>query len=470
MPWAVPTIAAATMFRWIYNADYGALNGLLYQLGLIDKYIPWLADPVSAMNMVIIADVWKSTPFVVLIVLAAMAGIPGELSEASRIDGASRWQSFWRVTLPLLKGAVLVVLVVRTVEAFRVFDIIHVLTGASGQRLRSYQVRAYQETFRLFSPGRRRRHQLHHLDVRAGRCPRVPTAAVDAPRGVALMGPSRLERVLALLVTVLLLLIIFLPIAWMVISSVSPREELLATPPHWIPQRLDLSNYQDILVPGEQASDVALTFRTALVNSIQVASLVTIIGLLLAIPAAYALSRIPMPGGRVTMTAILATRMLPAIATVIPLYLMAATLGLMDTKAVLVILYLSFVLPFNVWILTGFFSTIPREIEEAARIDGAGRLRVLRSVILPLSRPGIAATAIYSFLLAWDEFFFPLIFTSTREAKMVPVAISEFTGRHAVDFGAMATGGVLAAIPVVIVALVFDRLIVSGLTAGAVKE
>jgi multiple sugar transport system permease protein len=284
------------------------------------------------------------------------------------------------------------------------------------------------------------------------------------------MGPSRLERVLALLVTVLLLLIIFLPIAWMVISSVSPREELLATPPHWIPQRLDLSDYQDILVPGEQASDVALTFRTALFNSIQVASLGAIIGLLLAIPAAYALSRIPMPGGRVTMTAILATRMLPAIATVIPLYLMAATLGLMDTKAVLVILYLSFVLPFNVWILTGFFSTIPREIEEAARIDGAGRLRVLRSVILPLSRPGIAATAIYSFLLAWDEFFFPLIFTSTREAKMVPVAISEFTGRHAVDFGAMATGGVLAAIPVVIVALVFNRLIVSGLTAGAVKE
>jgi multiple sugar transport system permease protein len=284
------------------------------------------------------------------------------------------------------------------------------------------------------------------------------------------MGPSRLERALALLVTVLLLLIIFLPIAWMVISSVSPREELLATPPHWIPQRLDVSNYRDILMPTDEASDMALTFRAALVNSIQVASLVTLIGLLLAIPAAYALSRIPMPGGRVTMTAILATRMLPAIATVIPLYLMAATLGLMDTKAVLVILYLSFVLPFNVWILTGFFSTIPREIEEAARIDGAGRLRVLRSVILPLSRPGIAATAIYSFLLAWDEFFFPLIFTSTREAKMVPVAISEFTGRHAVDFGAMATGGVLAAIPVVIVALVFNRLIVSGLTAGAVKE
>jgi ABC-type sugar transport system permease subunit len=155
VPWAVPTIAAATMFRWIYNADYGALNGLLLQLGLIDKYIPWLADPFSAMNMVIIADVWKSTPFVVLIVLAAMAGIPGDLYEAARIDGASRWQSFWRVTLPLLKGAVLVVLVVRTVEAFRVFDMIYVLTGggpANGTLVISYV--AYQETFRFFSLGR----------------------------------------------------------------------------------------------------------------------------------------------------------------------------------------------------------------------------------------------------------------------------------------------------------------------------
>ena len=155
VPWAVPTIAAATMFRWIYNADYGALNGLLYQFGIINSYVPWLADPFAAMNFVIVADVWKSTPFVVLIALAAMASIPGELYEAARIDGASRWQSFWRVTLPLLKGAVLVVLVVRTVEAFRVFDMIYVLTGggpANATLVISYM--AYQETFRFFDMGR----------------------------------------------------------------------------------------------------------------------------------------------------------------------------------------------------------------------------------------------------------------------------------------------------------------------------
>lgn len=284
------------------------------------------------------------------------------------------------------------------------------------------------------------------------------------------MRPSRLERALALLVTTVILLAVFLPIAWMVISSVSPREELLATPPHWIPQRPSLERYTDILFPDSDTDDVALTFRAALGNSFQVAVVVTLLGLLLGMPAAYALSRIPMRGGRTTITLILATRMLPAISTVIPLYLVAATLGLLDTKAVLVVLYLSFVLPFAVWILAGFFASVPREVEEAAMLDGAGRVRTLRSVVLPLALPGVAATAVFSFLLAWDEFFFPLIFTSTRDAKMVPVAISEFTGRHAVDFGAMATGGVLAAIPVVIVALLFNRLIVTGLTAGAVKE
>jgi multiple sugar transport system permease protein len=283
------------------------------------------------------------------------------------------------------------------------------------------------------------------------------------------MRPSRLERSLALLVTALILLAIFLPIAWMVISSISPQAELLATPPHWIPQHLDLHNYTDILLPTSDTNDVALTFRSALVNSFEVGLLVTGLGLLFAIPAGYALARIPMRGGRTTITLILATRMLPAISTVIPLYLVAATLGLLDTKAVLVVLYLSFVLPFAVWILSGFFASVPREVEEAAMLDGAGRLRTLRSVVLPVALPGVAATAIFSFLLAWDEFFFPLIFTSTRDSKMVPVAISEFTGRHAVDFGAMATGGVLAAIPVVLVALLFNRLIVSGLTAGAVK-
>ncbi len=129
IPWAVPTIVNGTMWRWIYNADYGALNGLLYQLGLIDKYIPWLTQPTTAMNLVILADIWHSVPFIALILQAALATLPADLEEAAAVDGANALQRFLFIRLPLLRPAILVALVIRTVEAFRVFDIIYVITN-----------------------------------------------------------------------------------------------------------------------------------------------------------------------------------------------------------------------------------------------------------------------------------------------------------------------------------------------------
>jgi ABC-type sugar transport system permease subunit len=129
IPWAVPTIVNGTMWRWIYNADYGALNGALLQLGLIDKYIPWLTKPDIAMNLVIIADIWHSVPFIALILQAALATLPADLEEAAAVDGANAFQRFLLIRLPLLRPAILVALVIRTVEAFRVFDIIYVITN-----------------------------------------------------------------------------------------------------------------------------------------------------------------------------------------------------------------------------------------------------------------------------------------------------------------------------------------------------
>lgn len=128
IPWAVPTVVNGAMWRWIYNADYGALNGVLYSLGIIDKYQVWLTDPFVALNLVIIADIWHSVPFIAIILQAALAGIPVELEEAAAVDGATAIQRFLLIRMPLLQPAILVALVVRTVEAFRVFDIIYVIT------------------------------------------------------------------------------------------------------------------------------------------------------------------------------------------------------------------------------------------------------------------------------------------------------------------------------------------------------
>jgi ABC-type sugar transport system permease subunit len=129
IPWAVPTIVNGAMWRWIYSADFGALNGLLMQLGLIDHYVPWLTFPKMALNLVILADMWHTIPFVGLILQSALATLPAELDEVASVDGANAFQRFWNIRLPLLRPAILVVLIIRTVEAFRVFDIVYIITN-----------------------------------------------------------------------------------------------------------------------------------------------------------------------------------------------------------------------------------------------------------------------------------------------------------------------------------------------------
>ena len=277
------------------------------------------------------------------------------------------------------------------------------------------------------------------------------------------------NRLLLFLLTVPVLLFIYLPVFYMVLSSISTRSELLSTPIHWIPQNPTLKNYIDILTPGTTTSEVAKTFKLTLRNSLIVATSVTIISLTLGSMAAYALSRMRIPFRSGILIGIMGTRMIPEVSLVIPLYIIAVRVGLYNRPLVLILTYLSFALPFAIWLMTAFFDTIPIELEDAARIDGASHLRTLTSIILPISAPGLVSTALFVFLTAWDEFFFALLFTSTTAAKTVPVAIAEFTGRYVVDVGGMMTGGVMAAIPPVLLSLVFARYIVSGLTAGAVK-
>jgi multiple sugar transport system permease protein len=277
-------------------------------------------------------------------------------------------------------------------------------------------------------------------------------------------------RIILLSFLVLLaLLFVYVPVAWLVISSISSRSELLSTPIHWIPQHPTFQNYINILFPSQGTSEVAKTFRITLWNSLMVATSVTIIALVFGSIAAYALIRLRFPFRQTLLIGILGTRMIPEISLVIPIYLFATRFGLFNSPIILIITYLSFALPFAIWLMAAFFESIPVELEDAARIDGCTRLETLWRIILPISTPGLVSTGLFVFLTAWDEFFFALILTSTVSAKTVPVAIAEFTGRYVVDVGGMMTGGVLAAIPPVLLSLLFQRYIVSGLTAGAVK-
>ncbi|HEU5088803.1 MAG TPA: carbohydrate ABC transporter permease, partial [Roseiflexaceae bacterium] len=218
---------------------------------------------------------------------------------------------------------------------------------------------------------------------------------------------------------------------------------------------------------GEQSG--ASTFLLALRNSIVVSVGTTAIAVTFGTIAAYAFARYNIPAKRGLLLAVLATQLLPAISTVIPLFRMMKTAGLLDTLWALIFAYSSFSLPFVVWIMAGYFQSVPRELEEAAYIDGASRLQSFYQIALPLAAPGLAATAIFTLLNAWDEFFFALIFTSTYNAKTAPVALAEFIGRHSVNWGMLVTGGFIASLPPIVLSLAFYRYIVSGLSAGGLK-
>ncbi len=154
IPWAVPTIVNGAMWRWIYNGDFGALNGLLMALGLIKHYIPWLTLTSMAMNLVIVADVWHTMPFVALVLQAALATLPADLEEAAAVDGANAWQRFWQIRVPLLRPAILVALIARTVDAFRVFDIVYVITaGGPAYRTLTITYLTYLNTFSFGKQG-----------------------------------------------------------------------------------------------------------------------------------------------------------------------------------------------------------------------------------------------------------------------------------------------------------------------------
>ena len=257
------------------------------------------------------------------------------------------------------------------------------------------------------------------------------------------------------------------PLAWTLLASVSTQADLVARPARWWPSTLYLDRYATILFDG--ASPVGTSFRAAFMNSLVVGVSTVAISMLVGILGAYAFARLRFPLRKTTLMVFLATYMLPQVALLIPLYLILSSLGLLDSTLGLVLVDCALVIPFTLWILSNYFATIPVDLEDAARIDGTSRLGALFRVILPSARPGIFAAVMFAFLLAWDEFMYALIFTSTDRAKTLPVAIAEFAGRYTTDFGLVAAGGLIASIPPLVIALVFQRQIVSGLAAGAVK-
>jgi trehalose/maltose transport system permease protein len=262
----------------------------------------------------------------------------------------------------------------------------------------------------------------------------------------------------------LLAVIIFytvFPFYWAVVSSLKSGSAIFRV--ELIPSNPSLDNYWSLF--AEQS------FGRNILNSLIVASVATAISLILAATAAYALGRIKFRGRSAILFAILSVSMFPQIAVLSGLFELVRYLGLYNTLTGLVLSYLILTLPFTVWVLTAFMRELPRELEEAAIMDGASALRILTHVFLPIMGPALAATGLLAFILAWNEFLFALTFTLSNERRTVPVAIALITGASAYElpWGRIMAASVIVTVPLIILVLILQRRIVSGLTAGAVK-
>jgi ABC-type glycerol-3-phosphate transport system permease component len=268
------------------------------------------------------------------------------------------------------------------------------------------------------------------------------------------------RRSLAAILTTLLVLLLLFPVYWAVISSFTPESRLFAAST-LVPRRLVLDHYRALFTTRD--------FWTPIGNSLVVAALTTTISIALGSICAYALARLRFRGKAPLLAFVLAVSMFPQISIVGPLYLLLRELRLLNTYPGLVLPYLSFAMPLTIWMLVGFFRQLPADLEEAAAMDGAGRIRTLWTIILPLSWPGLATSAILTFLYCWNEFLFALSFTLGPERYTVPVAIALFRGQYQVPWGEVLAAAVVATIPVAVIVLLAQRGIVAGLTAGAVK-
>jgi multiple sugar transport system permease protein len=269
-------------------------------------------------------------------------------------------------------------------------------------------------------------------------------------------------RVLQYVAVVVYLIFLGFPLLWLISSSLKSPREFATVTPSLFPKDIDFSNYSDAL--SEQG------LVRGLGNSLQISIASTILVLIVSLPVAYALARFRSRLRPVTNGWILVSQVFPVILIVIPLFMILRPLHLTNTIPGVVIVYMVWSMPFALWMLQGYVAAVPRELEEAASVDGAGRLRTIVSIVMPLLRPGLIATAMFTFISAWNEFFFALVLLQDPELKTLPLVLARFVGAEGqVQFGPLAAASVLATVPSLVFFAFLQRRLTSGLLSGAVK-
>jgi multiple sugar transport system permease protein len=275
-------------------------------------------------------------------------------------------------------------------------------------------------------------------------------------------GRERLLNTVAYLLLIAAIGIIFFPLLWMFSVSVRPNIEVMRMPPDWLPQVFTLEGYLKIFQNTK--------FLVVFLNTMVISLIVTALSLFLGAMAAYALARFNFIGQRAVLMFLITTQMFPLVLLCIPYFRIFITLGLYDTRTSLVVVYLTFTLPFCILMLRSYFMNIPRDIEEAAMVDGCSRLKAIFKTLVPMSYPAFIGAGLYTFLLAWNEFLFAVVLIESWENRVLTMAIYSLMAEFVTDWNTMMAFSVLASLPLVIAFIFLQKFMVQGMTAGALTS
>jgi len=275
---------------------------------------------------------------------------------------------------------------------------------------------------------------------------------------------KKLKRVLLYFFLTITMGFFLFPFYWIVMTSIQPKEQLYAATPNFIPRSINFENYISILGGGK------VNIAIALKNSLIVAVCVTVVCIVFGIFAAYAFARLKFKGSNLLFIALIFAEMLPPVALLIPFYLIFKQLSLTNTLQGLIIMQTSWLLPIVTWILYSYFKTIPRDLEDSARIDGASKICALMKIVVPVSLPGMVSSGVICFVFSMGEFMGAMAIINVTRLHTLPLALAQFVTKYSIEYGKITASAVLAVIFPVLFVLIFQRYIVKGLTAGAVKE
>ena len=453
-PMFITPIAVGLIFRFLTNSQLGVIPTALNAVGInIDLF-----STRSALFSIALIDVWQWTPFMLLLLLAGLESLPEEPFEAARVDGAEGWKLVRYITLPLMRPIILAAVVIRMLDAFKVYEYIYAITrGGPGEATETMQYFIYRTGFIYFRAGEAAAMSFTFIIV-------ITIMVVILFRILRGEGTNRMNytnrKRLASLVTFAVLLfalaIVVFPYFWTFLASIKNPAAInhpldFTFTPTW-------ANWRAVIEAG--------IWRQAL-NSMIVGLLVVLVSLLAGAPAAYSFSRFNV-GGSIMRFLVLLAQMLPPAALIVPLFLLMYYTKLMGSIYSVVIAHLTVLLPLVTWFLIGFFDDVPRDLEDAALVDGCTPMQTFLKIVLPIVRPGLGAAGLFAFVLSWNDMFYALLLTSGTN-RTLPVGVAGYWTFRGVEMGQMSAAILLAIVPMIILSFFVQKFMLRGLSGGAIK-